>query len=90
MKKFNLRLILLVCIIGSVATVPVKAHSDKLIDSLFNQLKKVDDTTRIDLFNEIAEIYWQRSFDSSLMFATHALSLAEKSGDKFRIANSLI
>jgi signal transduction histidine kinase len=66
-----------------------KAHSDPYIDSLFRQLRKVDDTSRIDLFNALAQLYWQRSFDSSLMFATHALSLSEKSEDKFRIANSL-
>jgi signal transduction histidine kinase len=88
-KKFYLRLILLVFVIGVVTTLIGKAHSDKLIDSLFNQLRKVEDTTRIDIFNKIAEVYWASSFDSSLMFATHALSLAEKSGDKTRIANSL-
>jgi signal transduction histidine kinase len=88
-KKFYSRLILLICVIGAVTIFNGKAHSDKVIDSLFKLLRNVEDTARIDLFNEIAEVYWSRSFDSSLMFATHALSLAEKSGDKTRIANSL-
>jgi signal transduction histidine kinase/Tfp pilus assembly protein PilF len=66
-----------------------KAHSDPYIDSLFTQLRKVDDTSRIDLFIELAQLYWQRSFDSSLMFATHALTLSEKTEDRFRIGNSL-
>jgi signal transduction histidine kinase/tetratricopeptide (TPR) repeat protein len=89
-RKFGLiRFLALICIILILATSQGKGHPDKRIDSLFNQLRKVDDTTRIDLFNELAQLYWERSFDSSLMFATHALSLAEKSGDKLRIANSL-
>lgn len=66
-----------------------KAHSDPYIDSLFNKLRKVDDTSRIDLFLELAQLFWQRSFDSSLMFATHALTLSEKTDDKVRIGNSL-
>jgi signal transduction histidine kinase len=65
------------------------AHSDPHIDSLFNQLKIVTDTTRIDIFLELSQIYWQRSFDTSLMFASHALSLSEKTDDKYRISNSL-
>jgi signal transduction histidine kinase len=82
--KLRITIIIAVAYSGSVW-----AHSDPHIDSLFNQLKKVDDTTRIDLFNELSQIYWQRSFDTSLMFASHALSLSEKTADKYRIANSL-
>jgi predicted nucleotide-binding protein len=55
LKKFDLiRFPLLICIVFTLATEFGKAHSDKHIDSLFNQLRKVDDITRIDLFNEIA------------------------------------
>jgi signal transduction histidine kinase/tetratricopeptide (TPR) repeat protein len=83
-KKIRITIIIAVIYSGSLW-----AHSDPYIDSLFNQLKKVDDTTRIDLFNELSQIYWQRSFDSSLLFASHALSLSEKTNDKFRIAYCL-
>lgn len=79
----------LALIVATIYSGSLWAHSDPNIDSLFNKLKIVDDTTRIDLFNELSQIYWQRSFDTSLMFASHALSLSEKTDDKYRIANSL-
>ncbi len=41
MKKINLKLILLVCIIGSVATFRGKAHIDKQIDSLSSNESKL-------------------------------------------------
>jgi len=84
-----LRSILIFIIITVLLIDNGKAHSDPYIDSLFTQLRKVDDTSRIDLFNELAQLYWQRSFDTSLMFATHALTLSEKTDDRFRIGNSL-
>ena len=83
-KKLLIAIIVVFIYSGSIWS-----HSDPYIDSLFSQLKKVDDTTRIDLFNELSRIYWQRSFDSSLLFASHALSLSEKTNDKYRIANCL-
>lgn len=74
---------------AAIYSASIWAHSDPYIDSLFIRLKEVDDTTRIDLFNELSQIYWQRSFDTSLMFASHALSLSEKTDDQYRIAYSL-
>jgi signal transduction histidine kinase len=68
---------------------PLKASPDTHIDSLVSQLRNVDDTSRIDLFNELSQLYWQRSFDTSLLYATHALNLAEKTEDRYRIAYSL-
>jgi len=76
-------------IVAAIYSGSIWAHSDPYIDSLFIRLKEVDDTTRIDLFNELSQIYWQRSFDTSLMFASHALSLSENIDDEYRIASSL-
>jgi signal transduction histidine kinase len=83
------RSFLIFVIIAVFLSVHGRAHSDPYIDSLFRQLRKVDDTSRIDLFIELSQLYWQRSFDTSLMFATHALTLSENTDDKSRIGNSL-
>lgn len=69
--------------------ITLRAQTDNYIDSLVGQLSIVDDITRIDLFNELSQLYWQRSFDTSLLYATHALNLSEKIDDKYRRAYSL-
>jgi len=68
---------------------PLRASPDTHVDSLVNQLRNADDASRIDLFNKLSQLYWQRSFDTSLLYATHALNLAEKIKDNYRIAYSL-
>ena len=72
-----------------LSLLPLKAQYDNYIDSLVSQLRNVDDSNRIDLFNELSQLYWQRSFDTSLLYATYALNLAEKIDDKYRRAYSL-
>ncbi len=68
---------------------PVRSHTDPVIDSLLNQLENAHDTTKIDLFNQLSQIYWQRSFDTSLLMADHAVSLARKVNDPVRLGKSL-
>ena len=64
-------------------------QSQSVIDSLAGQLRLVSDSERIDLFNRLSEIYWQRSFDSSLLFARHAYNKAIAVKDDRRTAQSL-
>ncbi|KPK83659.1 MAG: hypothetical protein AMS27_12255 [Bacteroides sp. SM23_62_1] len=80
----------IVIIIGlTFSLVPLVAQPDTRINSIVSQLRNVSDTTRIDLFNELSQLYWQRSLDTSLLYATHALNLSDKIKDKYRIAYSL-
>lgn len=68
---------------------PVRSHSDPVIDSLFNQLENAHDTVKIDLFNQLSQIYWQRSFDTSLLLADYAVTLAREVNDPVRLGTSL-
>lgn len=81
-------LVLLACFLFFAAGT-TKGQQQPLIDSLSSQLRYVSDSERIDLFNHLSEIYWQRSFDSSLLFARHAFNLASKIKDERRTAQSL-
>jgi len=67
----------------------IYGQSQSVIDSIVKQLRMVSDTERIDLFNHLSEIYWQRSFDSSLLFARHAYNKASAIKDEHRTAQSL-
>ena len=67
----------------------LRAHPDPLIDSLSRQLRIAHDTQQIDIFNQLSQLYWQRSFDTSLVLADHALTLAREIDDPVRLGNSL-
>ncbi|MBL7111678.1 MAG: tetratricopeptide repeat-containing sensor histidine kinase [Bacteroidales bacterium] len=67
----------------------MRSHSDPVIDSLFNQLENAHDTVKIDLFNQLSQIYWQRSFDTSLLLADYAVTLAREVNDPVRLGTSL-
>ena len=68
---------------------PLQSQSDPLIDSLSKQLNSAHDTTKIDLFIHLSELYWKRSLDTSLILADHALILAKEIDDRARLGNSL-
>src|SRR4030043_1145073 len=81
-------LVLLTCFLF-FATGITKGQPQAVIDSISAQLRYVSDSERIDLFNHLSEIYWQRSFDSSLLFARHAYNIAIKIEDERRTAQSM-
>ncbi len=68
---------------------PVITLSQSRLDSLKNLLDDPDPARRVETYCEIAEIYWQSSYDSSLLMATNALNLAEEIGNMELIATSL-
>jgi len=67
----------------------LSGQNQAIIDSLNNQLRLVTDTERIDLFHQLSRIYWQKSFDTSLIYARHALIRSEELNDTNRIATSM-
>jgi signal transduction histidine kinase len=77
------------CLILLILNGVSRAQDQSLTDSLNKQLRLVSDTERIDLFNKLSRIYWQRSFDTSLIYARHALRRAEELSDTQRIAKSM-
>jgi len=82
----SIKRIILVIFPGLVFSLsPLNAAPDIHIDSLVSQLRNADETSRVDLFNQSSRLYWQRSFDSSLLYATHAINLAEKTEDHYDI-----
>ena len=68
---------------------PVVATSQSPLDSLENLLKNADPAKRVEIYCDISEIYWQRSFDTSLVMATHALNTASKLEDRSLMATAL-
>lgn len=58
-------------------------------DSLNNLLDDASPEERIEIFCELSETYWQCSFDTSLLMAIHAHTLALEVGNKQLIAKSL-
>ncbi len=86
MNKYRIKIFsLFLLVMAGVAS----GQNQDLIDSLNEQLRRVSDTQKIDLFNQLSRIYWQKSFDTSLIYANHALRGAEELGDQQRIATSL-
>jgi signal transduction histidine kinase len=81
---------LLICLLlFYFSLLPALSHPDPLIDSLSKQLVKAHDTSRIDLLNQLSQLYWQRSFDTSLLLADHAVILSREVDDPKRLGNSL-
>lgn len=59
------------------------------LDSLENLLDNATQEERIEIFCELSETYWQRSYDTSLLMAIHAHTLALKTEDNQLISRSL-
>ncbi len=59
------------------------------IDSLDNLLETATPGDRVGIFCQISELYWQRSFDTSLLMAIHAHTIAEKLEDPVITSMSL-
>jgi len=51
---------------------PVIALAQSRLDSLEGLLDFADKAKRVEIFCDMSELYWQRSFDTSLVMATHA------------------
>ena len=58
-------------------------------DSLKNLLDDANPEEKIEIFCELSETYWQSSYDTSLLMAIHAHTLALKIDNKQLIARSL-
>ncbi len=61
------------------------AQSTHRIDSLNNELKHVDDTTRFKVLQELFKSYNQTDFNKALKYAQDAYQLAETLGDSSKI-----
>ncbi len=85
MTRFTLALIL--CALLMPEEGPAQLNSS--IDSLENLLETATSDERIGIFNQLSELYWQRSYDTSLIMAIHAHNLARDLGDPSLIATSL-
>ncbi len=58
-------------------------------DSLENLLDDATPEKKVEIFCELSKTYWQRSYDTSLLMAIHAHTLALKIENKQLIARSL-
>jgi signal transduction histidine kinase len=68
---------------------PALVLAQSRLDSLQELVHEVDKPERVEIFCELAELYWQRSFDTSLLMATHAFDAAREINDKPLTALSL-
>ena len=59
------------------------------IDSLEQLVRSVSPEEQVGVFCEISQLYWQRSYDTSLIMAIHAHNVAVETGDPSLIATSL-
>jgi signal transduction histidine kinase len=73
----------------AVFFIPVIILSQTRLDSLYNELDVADPSQKVEIFCDISEIYWQRSFDTSLLMATHALDVATEIENKSLISSAL-
>ena len=68
---------------------PVITLSQSALDSLENMLDDADPAKRVEILCSISEIYWQKSFDTSLLMATHAMNVAREIDDNSLMASAL-
>ena len=59
------------------------------IDSLVNLLEGATDEEKVEIFCQVSELYWQHSFDTSLLMAIHAHNIAGKLDNPALTATSL-
>ena len=62
---------------------------ESIRDSLENLLDEATQEKKVEIFCELSETYWQSSYDTSLLMAIHAHTLALKIENKLLIARSL-
>ena len=67
----------------------ILSQVESRLDSLKNLLDDANPEEKVEIFCELSETYWQRSYDTSLLMAIHANTLALKIKNKQLIARSL-
>lgn len=67
----------------------VFSQVESRLDSLENLLDDATQEERIEIFCELSETYWQSSYDTSLLMAIHAHTLAQELDNPQLIARSL-
>ncbi len=65
-------------ILLTVFLFPAAALPQSRLDSLENLLDSAGPEEKVEIFCDISELYWQRSYDTSLLMASHALNVAEE------------
>jgi tetratricopeptide (TPR) repeat protein len=87
----NKHLPLTLCLLLLFVTSGLKSEKNNKVDSLENLLKshEIDDTSKVNLLNEIAFEVYLTNKDKALKYATYSGELAEKLNYKKGIAESL-
>jgi len=85
MIRIAISIILFVLLLPSVGLSQARSR----IDSLQNLLETAIPEDRVRIFCEISEAYWQRSYDTSLIMAIHANTIAQELDSPDLIATSL-
>jgi len=78
-------------VLFTALSLPLSVFSqvESRLDSLENMLDNATEEEKVEIFCELSETYWQRSYDTSLLMAIHAHTLALKTEKKQLIARSL-
>jgi signal transduction histidine kinase len=76
-------------ILMAVLFCPALVLAQSRMDSLQELVHEVDKPERVEIFCELSELYWQISFDTSLLMATHALNVAQEINDDSLMAMPL-
>ncbi len=85
MIRISLLLILLQLMLTGSGQAQVRAQ----IDSLETLLEKASPEQRVGIFCQMSELYWQSSYDTSLLMAIHAYNAAEDLDNPTLTATSL-
>lgn len=85
MIRFTLSIVLFLLIVNAPGISQVTSR----IDSLKNLLESATPEEKVSIFCQISELYWQRSFDTSLIMAIHAYNIAETLAEPALAATSL-
>lgn len=79
-----------------IVSITVSSHAQSRRDNLQQQLDSLEQVLgeaepekKVQLFMDLSEIYWQHSYDTSLLMAKHALTLAEEIEDQVLLAAAL-
>ncbi len=66
------------------------AHAQQSTQNLKNLLTKAADKEKIDIYNQLSELYRNIDADSSVLFADQAIKLAEKKGTELQNATAYL
>ncbi len=80
--------IIIIFFLFSISFLSANAQSQQVIDSLSNKIKTANDTTEINLLNEIADLYINNHPDSSLKYVNIALKKAKLINFESGLANT--